>query len=248
MNLEAYFNSKESYLKKEEVLFTVMDELDRESYRIYKEVTNLSNVSFYKVTSLKENIAKLKNLYQIVLVNYEKILLIELSSYSYASKRWAFKWLISSALVINIILKYALLTISSYIAINYIIGKDYIEEYKSIDERMLNFDEQKLVGIGITLDNCERIILVKEQQMVNSINSNAQELPKSMLANDIIAAYLLGVNSKLEPDKLPDHIKKAIRTILKEDLRTDNDNIKELLEEAKNSETKTLKLIKKYES
>ena len=233
-----YFYSRGSLTEKEALLYELIDLLDKESYNLFSEITNLSNNSTYKLESLSNRMEELDDLLaQVDLGNICLKHQVENRNILADSKFYS-KLVLLGAISTCIFRFDAILAILVlFYFFNKFDDKHELEKQKRT-EKIKTFDNDKLKIINNTLDNCDRLLSGKMDR-----TSSLQISDR--LANKCIESYIDG--RKLNIDYLSDDIKEIIKTILTNDLNTNENSIEKLLSSAKENHNKTLKLLKKYE-
>ena len=260
-NLEIYIKGTAPLEKRETIIFDLINSLDNESYKLFNEIVDLSDNSYYKLSNLNTRSKELKRIYLLTNDLFEYIKNIETSSYDYARKRWLLKCFLTAYATLQVFLTSELLStgiITTQTVQNYIItavigvgaftilfkkaNDDYSYELSTISESVRRFSSQRLEVIGSTLDNCERLIYAKYKRHEN--DENIDELITE--ANNVIASYIDDKTTETEINTLSDQLKKLIVEILKQDLTSESDDLFGLLKEAKSNYYQRLKLIREY--
>ncbi len=260
-NLEIYIKGTAPLEKREEIIFSLIDSLDNESYKLFNEIVDLSDYSYYKLSNLSIRAKELKRIYTLTNELFEYIKDIETASFDYAKKRWQLKCFLTSYVTLQVFLTSKLIstgTITQQTMLNYIAtaifgvgaftvlfkkaNKDYAYELSAISESVRRFSDERLAVIGSTLDNCERLIYAKYKN--HEKDENIDILITE--ANNFIASFIDGKVTEEETNTIPNELKRVMVTILKQDLTSESDDLLSLLNEAKNNYYQRLKLIKEY--
>ena len=242
IDVRGYFKGDDSIENKEELLFSIIERLDQESYRLFSEIIDLDKESTYKIDSLALRCQELNFLYLAIEDCFNYLNDIEVKGYAYASKRLQSKRLLASVVTINLFMFNFVLAIIAYIMINRKANKEFADEFARISERVFNFDEERLDLIKRTLDNCNRLLEGKMNKLSITIEHDYDGLIAK--SNDIIEGYIRGKLGNDYIEKLPPDIQNHIVNILHNDLNVDSKDIYELLGLTKEKFDTGMKLIK----
>ena len=240
LDIERFTKSTKPLEEREQLLFKLIDSLDKESFQLFCETVDLSSDSLYKLPNLANRYKELARIYELTKDAYEYLNRIEESSYTYASKRYVLKYMLASLLAVNTIFLNAIVSIASFVILTKKANKDLLREIEFIDSKMAGFDEEKLRITGITLENCERFIKAK-------LNNNPDSLDDSIIiANKYISDYIDERVTIEGISILPDYIKTIMLKILQQDLKNQSNSLLELLTIAKSNYTNSQTFIKEY--
>ena len=236
----AYFTSGKPLEEREQLLFELVNLLDNESFNLFNEIINLNDSSYYKIENLTTRINELKELNIQINKAFEYIKKIEESGYDYATRRLQFSRLAVAITTVYSCMINFILGIFHYIILNRMVNERFANELEETNQKIRQFDEDKITTINNTLDNCTRLLKGK----MHKIQEHNFDL-FDIIANDYITQYLEGNAKNIE--YLPDNLQIKIREMLQIDLNTNNDNLDDLLSSTKDNSGKVLKLIKEYE-
>lgn len=241
MNITSYFKSTAPLEKREALLFKMIDELDKESFILFNEIVDLSDESYYKLESLATRIISLIKIYKEIDESFEYINKIEESSYDYAAKRFQLKRTLIAITTVYASIVNFILGITSFVVLNDIASKEFIDELNNINDKLSEFDKDKLIRIRRTLENTTRLFCGKLKRIANNNElTDSNNMLLLIIANDYIKDYIEGNIPTEKINFLSDKIKDRITSILKKDLNIDNNNIYELLNIAKKNNQKRL--------
>lgn len=244
-----YFKGKDRLENREKVLFRLVNELDRESYQLFNEIVDLSDISYYKIQNLYSRVKSLQVLYSETAESFDYIDEIENNSYDYAGKRFQLKRLLTAITTIYASMANALLGIVAFVVLNQKATDDFLRELNAINNRTDKFDEDQVKKIGSTIDNCTRMLESKITKMnedgslYSIINNNNLMV---IQVNTFILSYIEGLISYDTINSLNDNFKCMIIEILQKDLNSESNDLFELLELAKKQNNDGLKLMKEY--
>lgn len=244
-----YFKGKDRLENREEVLFKLIDELDKESCQLFSEIMDLSNESYYKIYNLYSRVKNIQKLYNETKESFSYVGKIELSSYDYAGRRFQLKRLLTAMATVYASMANVFLGIAAFVLLNQKASDDFIKELMDINDRMDKFDESQMERIGMTIDNCVRLLESKLYKMnedgnlYNTINNMDLFITQ---VNSFIIGYVEGLIDYNTIESLSDKFKIEMIKILKNDLNSDSENLFELLEQTKKQNNEGLKLMKEY--
>lgn len=235
-NIIEYSKSNVSLADKEKFLFEVIDILDRESYKLFSEIVDLSEESFYKVSEISARIIELYQVYIKAKEAYDYLDRIEQERVVYATKRFQLKALLMSITTIFAFLNNALLGIVSFVALTKVATSDYVREIGEIGITYSNFDDEKLEIIRTTIENCDRLFCGKVSRMnelLQGTHNKDDEGYKAIIVNVFIELYLSGEITDERLLSMSDKYKEKLKQILKKDLNSDSDDLLILIQEFK---------------
>ena len=245
-SIDKYVKSPLSLEEREIFLFDLIKKLDVESFQLFSEVLDLNEKSIYRIENLTRRTSSLIDITQSTLDAFEYLNNIEQKSYDYATKRYQLRSLLTAITTINTMLINTVFAIISFIILNGQNNKAFVKDLEAINKRYIQFDQDRLNTIMTTLENCTRIIYGKTNKMKNMIQTDTIENRLLIHANTYIAFYLDGSIESQGISSLPNLIKNTMIEILQKDLDSDNPNLLELLELAKNKKEQSLKLINQF--
>ena len=248
-DITEYMQGKDKLENREEFLSKLIEDLDSESKALFDEIVDLGNISYYNVTNLYYRVQNLRKLFLKMTESYQYLGKIELSSYDYAGKRFQLKRLLTATTTVYAFMANALLGIIAFVLLNQKATNDFYRDLMDINERTSVFDEEQVKKIGLTLENCIRLLEGKIKKMNEDGNlyntvSNIS-LPITQ-ANALILSYIEGYIDEETINGINSEVKSIIIDILKNDLNSDSDDIIELLNKAKNRNNNGMKLMKEY--
>ena len=248
-DLLSYMKSSAPLEEREEILFSIIDKLDKESLALFGDIIDLNGHYLYKYENLMTRTSELKVLLEEVVKSFEYISEIEQSSYNYANKRFQFKKMLTAIVTVYAFLSNALLGIASFVLLSNKANKDFVGELTDINDTISKFDAEKLMVIDSTLQNCVRILKGKIEKLPDFMNmcENGTDQDKLFIfSNYIISSYINEVLNDEDINSINEDLRCSIINILKNDLNIDSDNIIELLHLAKNKNDNSIKLLKEY--
>ena len=250
-NIVEYSRSNASLDEKERFLFGVIDILDKESYKLFSEIVDLSDESFYKIGEISFRIIELYQVYINAKKAYDYLDMIEQSRVIYATKRFQLKTLLMAFTTMFAFLNNALLGIISFVALTKVATSDYVREIGEIGITYSNFDDNKLETIKTTIENCDRLFSGKVRKMSELLQSTHNEDDEgytAIIVNDFIELYLDGEITDDVLLSISDKYKEKLKQILKKDLNSDSDDLTTLIQEFKKHNEECKKMTKKLGS
>ncbi len=236
MSIVEYMRSRIPLEIREQKLFELIEEMERESFNLFDEVLNLNNESILKLVSLMNRCKLLTLAYNELAESFVYLNSIEDSSRFYASKRYELKMLMTITATLYAFMQDAMFGILSYVLLSTSAKNYFIKELKDIEANMERFDDIKLKRIGRTLDNSTRIIEGKYNRLLDSIKQTPGLKEKIIFENEFIISLLEGTKTLDDYNELSIDLKEGILNILKSDLNSDSNNINELFDLLQNEE------------
>lgn len=243
-----YSKSKASLEEKEKFVFEVIDILDKESCKLFGEIINLSDESFYKVKEISKRIIQLYQVYIKAKEAYDYLDLVEQERGIYATRRFQFKSLLTSLTTIFAFINNAFLGVISFVVLNKEATRVYVKELEEIEKNYKKFDDDRLKLIKTTIENCDRLFcgkVDKMNQVLQSTQSKDDDGYKAIIVNGIIELFLRGEVDESRLLSMSDEYREKLKQILKSDLNSNTDDLPTLIKEFKNNNDENKKLIKK---
>jgi len=243
MNYSEYFKGTDYLENREEKLFDIISRMEREASKIYDEVLDLNINSYYKVDNLLIRINHLCDMIDQITDCYEYLKEIEIEGFLYAGRRLLFKRLLTAfvsafAMFVNI-----LMGVLSYFTLSTMANKYYANEIGDISlkvDRYYKYDLEKLSRI---LHSCEDLLQRKMNKYFS--REEQQKVSKDIIdANYILISFL---NNQIDIEDILDFTeeeKNAVIKVLQNDLKSDSDDLSELLNILKKQNDEELKLTK----
>ena len=186
MEIVEYMKGKAPLEIREEKLFELVNEIEKETNDLFSEVTSTNKESLFKIMSLLVKCRLLSDKYKQIYDSFSYISEIEVSSYYYASKRYELKMLLTTMISVYAFMADAILGIASYVALSTSAKNYFLYELNYINENMKRFDDSRIKRIGTTLDSSKRIINGKKDRLVDIIKTDPVMRDKIILENRFI--------------------------------------------------------------
>lgn len=243
MEIKQYMMGTDPIEKREKKLFKIINELDKECFKLFSEVSSLDNNSYYKVDNLFIRVNNLTDMLQDVIESFDYLKKIELDSYNYASKRLLFKMLLTGITTYLAFSANALLGIMSFITLSNRANDNFISEVEYINSRVEPYDKINLTMVANTLGNASRILKGKMNQLYKK--QERMELDDTLLiANNAIVGFVGGEYNRENILELDEESRKKIVQILDHDLGSESSDVFELLDIVKKHNDESIKLTK----
>ena len=244
MEIVEYMKGKAPLEIREEKLFELVNEIEKETNDLFSEVTSTNKESLFKIMSLLVKCRLLSDKYKQIYDSFSYISEIEVSSYYYASKRYELKMLLTTMISVYAFMADAILGIASYVALSTSAKNYFLYELNYINENMKRFDDSRIKRIGTTLDSSKRIINGKKDRLVDIIKTDPVMRDRIILENRFILELLEGSKGLEDFYTLPNEVHNGIINILKDDLNYDSNDINVLydilIQDKNDKETKKL--------
>ncbi len=152
--------------KREKILFSLIDELNDESYNLFCEIIDFKFENFSDLDTISTSIVDMYNRLNKIKNAFEYLKKIEESSYIYATNRFRLKSFLATITTITAFISNIFLGITSFILLNKKATDDYYKELVNIENKIEKFeDEDELILIEKTLDNCDRLFKGKVRKL-----------------------------------------------------------------------------------
>ena len=173
-----YFKGTDRLEIREEKLFQMLDNLEKETTALFEEVLTTTTKDLEQLENLYTKYQDLSKKGQILKEAFDYLLKLESSSYDYAARRFQLKRVLTAMLTLFAFLSNALIGVVGFILLNDRAFKDYIKELVTINEALEQFETETITKIEITLSNCFRI-LKRKQKELGQENEKMKEIPIS---------------------------------------------------------------------
>lgn len=234
----------------ENLIFEAINRLDIESYKLYCEVNDLSNLSLYKAKEIAQRLAEMKYAYEQIKQAYDMLDVATQNKGICINNRKRLKLLLAASVSTFAFVSNATLGILSLIVLNSKVILDFFSEivdYENNYRSKYVIPNSKLELTEKTIENSERIYngrIISIANALEHVESEDDELYIACRINGLLELYLNGDIEEENITEISDEYKKVLIKVLKSDLNSDNDDLITLLHQYKDH-TNNLGLVKK---
>jgi hypothetical protein len=243
MEIEEYLKGRDYLENREKKLFELIDKMDKESFKLFSEIVDLDMNSFYKVDNLFIRVNNLSDMLDQLSDCYDYLKEIEMNSFSFAGRRLLLKRLMTATVSAFAIIANIGLGLISFITLSSLANKYYAIEIGDLTERIDQYNKCDLSKIASVLLNCANLLKGKMNKLYKKEEDELLD-EELVIANNSIACYLAEDITEEDIDALSDDSKFAIVKLLQKDLKSESDNIYELLNRLKSQSDAAIKLSK----